>query len=178
MGTYSAILGFFVPSGGGKWIIEAPYVMQAANDLSAGERALYEEGRFDKSTITVKDDEGNVILDHEEGVPDRLAIVDYKTTKGHERDEMFAFQLAVYAAAGRSEGLDVRAAYLHHLEESERSAVPVDVGATTKAVHRVNGLVRELRGATFTPKPETKKCKACEYRRLCRHAPVDPWDDG
>jgi short-chain fatty acids transporter len=33
MGSYSAILGFFVPSGGGKWIIEAPYVMQAANDL-------------------------------------------------------------------------------------------------------------------------------------------------
>ena len=33
MGTYSAILGFFVPSGGGKWIIEAPYVMQAAIDL-------------------------------------------------------------------------------------------------------------------------------------------------
>jgi short-chain fatty acids transporter len=30
---YSAILGFFVPSGGGKWIIEAPYVMQAAIDL-------------------------------------------------------------------------------------------------------------------------------------------------
>jgi short-chain fatty acids transporter len=35
MGTYSAILGFFVPSGGGKWIIEAPYVMQAANELRA-----------------------------------------------------------------------------------------------------------------------------------------------
>jgi short-chain fatty acids transporter len=33
MGTYSAVLGFFVPSGGGKWIIEAPYVMQAANEL-------------------------------------------------------------------------------------------------------------------------------------------------
>lgn len=33
MGTYSAVLGFFVPSGGGKWLIEAPYVMQAANDL-------------------------------------------------------------------------------------------------------------------------------------------------
>lgn len=28
---YSAILGMFVPSGGGKWIIEAPYVMAAAN---------------------------------------------------------------------------------------------------------------------------------------------------
>jgi len=33
IGLYSAILGFFVPSGGGKWVIEAPYVMQAANDL-------------------------------------------------------------------------------------------------------------------------------------------------
>jgi short-chain fatty acids transporter len=33
IGIYSAILGFFVPSGGGKWVIEAPYVMQAANDL-------------------------------------------------------------------------------------------------------------------------------------------------
>lgn len=33
MGIYSAVLGFFIPSGGGKWLIEAPYVMQAANDL-------------------------------------------------------------------------------------------------------------------------------------------------
>ncbi len=33
IGAYSAVLGFFIPSGGGKWIIEAPYVMQAANAL-------------------------------------------------------------------------------------------------------------------------------------------------
>ncbi|GAC1627875.1 MAG: TIGR00366 family protein [Nevskia sp.] len=33
IGSYSALLGFFVPSGGGKWLIEAPYVMQAANEL-------------------------------------------------------------------------------------------------------------------------------------------------
>lgn len=33
MGIYSAVLGFLIPSGGGKWIIEAPYVMQAANEL-------------------------------------------------------------------------------------------------------------------------------------------------
>jgi short-chain fatty acids transporter len=31
--VYSAVLGFFLPSGGGKWIIEAPYVVQAAKDL-------------------------------------------------------------------------------------------------------------------------------------------------
>jgi len=28
---YSAVLGVFIPSGGSKWIIEAPYVLQAAN---------------------------------------------------------------------------------------------------------------------------------------------------
>jgi len=33
IGAYSAVLGLLVPSGGGKWLIEAPYVMQAANAL-------------------------------------------------------------------------------------------------------------------------------------------------
>ena len=28
---YSAVLGVFIPSGGSKWVIEAPYVLQAAN---------------------------------------------------------------------------------------------------------------------------------------------------
>jgi short-chain fatty acids transporter len=31
--AYSAVLGVFVPSGGSKWIIEAPYVMKAAHQL-------------------------------------------------------------------------------------------------------------------------------------------------
>ncbi|MBL9039533.1 MAG: short-chain fatty acid transporter, partial [Archangium sp.] len=31
--VYSGVLGMFVPSGGSKWVIEAPYVLQAAHDL-------------------------------------------------------------------------------------------------------------------------------------------------
>jgi len=31
--AYSALLGVFVPSGGSKWVLEAPYVMQAAHNL-------------------------------------------------------------------------------------------------------------------------------------------------
>jgi len=30
---YSAMIGVFVPSGGSKWVIEAPYILQAANNL-------------------------------------------------------------------------------------------------------------------------------------------------
>jgi short-chain fatty acids transporter len=33
VGAYSAVLGVFLPSAGGKWLVEAPYVMQVANDL-------------------------------------------------------------------------------------------------------------------------------------------------
>lgn len=29
--AYSAVLGVFIPSGGSKWVIEAPYILQAAN---------------------------------------------------------------------------------------------------------------------------------------------------
>lgn len=35
VGVYSSVLGFFIPSAGGKWIIEAPYIMTAANELHA-----------------------------------------------------------------------------------------------------------------------------------------------
>ncbi|CAN5194766.1 TIGR00366 family protein [soil metagenome] len=35
VGVYSSVLGFFIPSAGGKWIIEAPYIMKAANEIGA-----------------------------------------------------------------------------------------------------------------------------------------------
>ena len=33
VGIYSAVLGMFVPSAGGKWLVEAPYVLEAAKSL-------------------------------------------------------------------------------------------------------------------------------------------------
>ena len=33
VGIYSAFLGLFIPSAGGKWLIEAPYLLDAAIDL-------------------------------------------------------------------------------------------------------------------------------------------------
>jgi len=30
---YSAVLGIFIPSGGSKWVVEAPYVIDAAKQL-------------------------------------------------------------------------------------------------------------------------------------------------
>lgn len=151
------------------------YVTAYAEDLGriwATERSF--EMHLADGTLSGRAD---VILDRHAGQPDALAIVDYKTTKGHDQDATFAFQLSVYAAAGRAEGLDVQAAYLHHLEESARTEVPIAPKDTAKAVAKVEGLVRELREALFVAKPEKKRCEPCEYRRLCRHAPVSPWDE-
>lgn len=33
IGVYSVVLGLFVPSAGGKWLVEAPYVLEAAKTL-------------------------------------------------------------------------------------------------------------------------------------------------
>lgn len=33
VGIYSALAGLLLPSGGGKWVVEAPYVLEAANQL-------------------------------------------------------------------------------------------------------------------------------------------------
>ena len=64
----------------------------------------------------------DVILDQEGGVPTALAIVDYKTsTTGEIADH--ALQLQVYADAGRREGLDVRAAYVHDLKAAARDPI-------------------------------------------------------
>jgi len=37
IGIYSCVLGIFVPSGGSKWVIEAPYVIDAANRLEVSQ---------------------------------------------------------------------------------------------------------------------------------------------
>lgn len=119
----------------------------------------------------------DVILDHHDGHPDALAIVDYKTAKGEGKDAVFAFQLAVYAAAGRAEGLDVRAGLLHHLYEGARAEVDVGPAATAAAVKRVGSLVSRLRTRAFVAEPDGSKCRRCDYRLLCPHPPKDPWQD-
>lgn len=139
------------------WATERPFEMHVPDGIVSGR--------------------ADVILDRHEGEAGSLAIVDYKTAKGAEQDEAFAFQLAVYTAAGRAEGLNVRAALLHNLDEGKRTEV--DVGATqaAAAVAKLSGLVEDLRMARFVPRPVEKKCGRCEYRRLCKHAPRDPWED-
>jgi len=105
-----------------------------------GDRASVEL-HLDGVTVSGRAD---VILDQEAGVPTALAIVDYKaSTTGDPLEH--ALQLSVYADAGRREGLDVRAAYVHDMRSIERHTVAVDESAVASAEVAVSAAAARIR---------------------------------
>jgi DNA helicase-2/ATP-dependent DNA helicase PcrA len=122
------------------------------------------ELRLDGITVTGRAD---VILDREGGKPTALAILDYKTSTTDEGEH--ELQLQVYADAGRREGLDVRAAYVHDLKASSRAAVDVTGSAVAAAEGKVSEAGRRVRARDFAPNPGLR-CRACEVRTVCGSA--------
>ncbi len=118
----------------------------------------------------------DVILDREGGRIGNLSIVDYKTANDPKTDDIFGFQLAIYAAAGRGEGLGVKAAYLHALKEGERRNVPVDNVAVRVARKRADVLIEGIVAGEFPARPEAAKCRRCDVRAICGHAQCGKYD--
>jgi len=133
------------------WAVERPFALH----LDAG----IVSGRAD------------VILDKEDGRSGALAIVDYKVATDEAREERYQEQLRVYSLAGRGEGLDVHAAYLHDLKHSTRTSVDIRDVTARHALVQVGDRLRTLGRAEFIAKPESNRCQACEYKFICAHAP-------
>lgn len=112
----------------------------------------------------------DVILDMEGGKINSLALVDYKTAADSKGDDVFAFQLAVYAAAGRGEGLNVSAAYLHHLNSAKRLNVLIGDEKVSEAKERADVLIDGIVAGKFPARPEASKCRGCDMRSICKHA--------
>ena len=115
----------------------------------------------------------DIILDEEDGTVGRLAIVDYKSATDPLRDERYRLQLAVYAAAGRGEGLDVVAGYLHELKDGTRHDVDVGESVTTKAMASIEKSVKGIRAGVFNACPETNRCEICDYKYVCTHSAAE-----
>jgi DNA helicase-2/ATP-dependent DNA helicase PcrA len=111
----------------------------------------------------------DVILDMEDGKINSLALVDYKTATDGD-DSVFAFQLAVYAAAGRGEGLNVSAAYLHQLKSAKRLSIPIGDAKVNEAKVRADVLIQGIVQGKFPAQPEKTKCQGCDMRGICKHA--------
>ena len=113
------------------WEVERPFELRVENALVAGR--------------------ADVILDEANGGPPRLTIVDYKTaTNG---DDAFDFQLQVYTAAGREEGLDVDGALVHDLRTATRRTVDVRPDSVAQAHKKVVQLADGIRRRKFPAKP-------------------------
>lgn len=112
----------------------------------------------------------DVILDREDGVPDAMAIVDYKTgVDGDEPAAVHEHQLRIYTSAGRKEGIDVRAAYLMDLKAGATHSVEVGATDTGSAEEWAVTTVARLQSADYSASPEKKKCAHCDVASICEH---------
>lgn len=111
----------------------------------------------------------DVIYDNQDGQVGRLAIVDYKTSTGGQTEPL---QLQIYAEAGRREGLDVGAAFVHDLGAEQRYDVDVTPAAISQAEAQIVATVDSLRRREFEPRPGRRKCRECDVRRICSAAPA------
>lgn len=126
------------------------------------------ELHLDEANITGRAD---VILDREGGEIGALALVDYKTAADPHSDDICAFQLGIYAAAGRGEGLNVRAAYVHELKAGDRLSVRIGDRETKTAKRRANKLAKAISQRKFDATPDRRKCAGCDFRPVCQHGP-------
>ncbi len=99
-----------------------------------------------------------------------MAILDYKTSTAGDLDP-YELQLQVYSAAGRREGLDVRAAFVHDLKGADRHSVDVSNEAIEEANKRVEKAAERIRNRDYTPNPG-KNCRSCEVRTVCAAAEI------
>ena len=132
------------------WAVERPFELQVPDGTVAGR--------------------ADVILDEEDGRIGSLAIVDYKVATDSERDARYRRQLAIYASAGRSEGLKVAASYLHDLSDGTRTAVDISPPISQQEVAAVARSVSSIRRGDFPPNPSIDTCQRCDHRVVCRFA--------
>jgi len=109
----------------------------------------------------------DVIYDDHDGVPDNLAIVDYKTSTGGRVEPL---QLQVYADAGRREGLTVGAAFVLDMGQATRHDVALSDADIAAAETLVIATAESLKARDFTPAPAKDKCRRCDVKLMCKAA--------
>lgn len=129
------------------------------------------ELRLPGATVSGRAD---VILDKEGDVAGQLALLDYKSSA---RVDMapHILQLQVYALAGKREGLNVKAAYVHDLkagtikDAEPRTSIQISDTDLQAAEQTVLGAIGKIRNQEFAARPGNH-CKMCDVRKICKSA--------
>ena len=124
----------------------------------------------------------DVILDKEGSDKRGLSIVDYKASRRVEREEHNEMQLRIYSHAGRREGFDVRAAYLHDLAHSRRDSIPIGEDQVAQAVAEARSALAAIRNRKYPAATSFKECSVCDYSHVCHYCEknvrqkIDEWN--
>ncbi len=112
----------------------------------------------------------DVVVADAPGPNPKLTLLDYKATTAPEREASYVWQLQVYAAAGRREGLVIDAGWLHEMSTGIRQPVDLDPMAVQRAEARVTELMARMRGGELEAKPSRARCRKCDWRPVCGRA--------
>jgi len=99
---------------------------------------------------------------------DETSIVDLKSTKRAQPEDVTETQLHIYAL-GYQELTGRNADYveIYNLDERKRKPRSVDEDFLDDVKTKVTGAAEALRKANLDPAPAAKKCAGCDYRRMC-----------
>ena len=102
---------------------------------------------------------------------DETSIVDLKSTKRAQPEDVTEIQLHIYAL-GYQELTGRSADYveIYNLDERKRKPRSVDEYFLEDVKIKVKGAAEALRNGLFNPVPAPKKCAGCDYRRMCSAA--------
>jgi DNA helicase-2/ATP-dependent DNA helicase PcrA len=102
---------------------------------------------------------------------DETSIVDLKSTKRAQPEDVTEIQLHIYAL-GYQELTGRSADYveIYNLDERKRKPRSVDEDFLEDVKIKVKGAAEALRNDLFNPIPAPKKCAGCDYRRMCSAA--------
>lgn len=102
---------------------------------------------------------------------DETSIVDIKSTKRAQPEDVTEIQLHIYAL-GYQELTGRSADYveIYNLDERKRKPRSVDEDFLEDVKIKVKGAAEALRNDLFNPVPAPKKCAGCDYRRMCSAA--------
>ena len=67
----------------------------------------------------------------------------------------------------RGEGLDVRGAFLHDLDQKQRQEVDISPNSLDAALKIVVDAAAGIKNREFEPNPEKSRCSRCDVRAFC-----------
>ena len=137
------------------WAVERPFALHLDDGVVSGR--------------------ADVILDKENDRTGSLAIVDYKVAADEARRRRYEEQLRIYSLAGRGEGLNVEAAYLHELKDGTRASV--DIGEKPAQDALRDGEYPTHGAATDAIQPEARARPVPPVRVQARLRPRARWRD-